>query len=309
MPPGVLVCGNAVMDLLVRPVEAIRWDATIWVEDIERSIGGNGANTAYALAALETPVRLLSLVGVDEFGSQLIEILSRAGVDTTWTARTQSPTGVTVALVRRDGARAFLHRPGSSAEAFPDPPEFSAEITSGISRFHLANPYALPNMRRHAAETLRRAREAGLATSLDTGWDAKGQWMEVLAPCLPELGVLFVNEEESRMLTGRGAFREAARDLLRAGVETVVVKLGAEGCAVFTRAGDFRSPALPVPVMDSTGAGDCFAGGFLAALQRGASLEKAARLANAAGAASVSALGSVKGLRNFEDARRLLASL
>jgi len=76
---GVLVCGNAVMDLLVRPVESIRWDATTWVESIERSIGGNGANTAYALARLGTPARLMSLVGVDEFGSQVAEILGARG--------------------------------------------------------------------------------------------------------------------------------------------------------------------------------------------------------------------------------------
>ena len=308
MSSGVLVCGNAVMDLLVRPVESIRWDATTWVESIERSIGGNGANTAYALARLGTPARLMSLVGVDEFGSQVAEILAEAGVDTAWVARCAAPTGVTVALVRPDGARAFLHRPGSSGEAFPEAPVFPPELTAGMSRFHLANPYALPNMRRHAAVTRERARAAGLATSVDAGWDAKGEWMQVMAPALPHTGILFVNEEESRMLTGRPEYRAAAADLLCAGAQIVVVKLGCRGCAVFTRESDFHSPAVRVEVVDTTGAGDCFAAGFLSALQRGASLEEAAREANAAGAASVSALGAVSGLRDFEEIRRLAAS-
>lgn len=308
MTPGVLVCGNAVMDLLVRPVENIRWDATTWVETIERSIGGNGANTAYALARLGTPARLMSVVGEDEFGSQVIEILDAAGVDTNWVARCAAPTGVTVALVRTDGARAFLHRPGSSGEAFPEAPLFSPELTAGMSRFHLANPYALPNMRRHAAVTLERARAAGLATSVDAGWDAKGQWMEVLAPALPYTEILFVNEEESRMLTGSSEYRSAAAVLLRAGARVVVVKLGGRGCAVFTPDAELHAPAVRVEVVDTTGAGDCFAGGFLSALQHGASLEEAARIANAAGAASVSALGAVKGLRDFEEIRLLAAS-
>lgn len=308
MTPGVLVCGNAVMDLLVRPVENIRWDATTWVETIERSIGGNGANTAYALAKLGTPARLMSLVGEDEFGSQVIEILAGVGVDTSWVARCAAPTGVTVALVRPDGARAFLHRPGSSGEAFPQPPLFPPELTAGMSRFHLANPYALPNMRRHAAATLERARAAGLATSVDAGWDAKGEWMQVLAPALRHTEILFVNEEESRMLTGRSEYHTAAADLLRAGVRVVVVKLGGQGCAVFTSDAEFHAPAVRVEVVDTTGAGDCFAGGFLSALQHGASLEEAAQVANAAGAASVSALGAVKGLRDFEEIRRLAAS-
>ncbi len=132
--------------------------------------------------------------------------------------------------------------------------------------------------------------------------------MAVLGPALPHTGILFVNEEESRMLTGRATYREAAAELLRAGAGMVVVKLGGEGCAVFTPQMERHAPAARVEVVDTTGAGDCFVGGFLAALQRGASLDEAARTGNAAGAASVSALGAVKGLRDFEEIRRRLAS-
>lgn len=305
---GVLVCGNCVADLLVHPVDEIRWNATVWVQAMERSIGGNGANTAYTLAKLGVPVRLLSCVGADTYGDELLAELQRTGADVARVARSSAPTPVTIALVRSDGARAFLHRPGSSAAAFAEPPELDAATVSGCSHFHLANPYALPHMRRHAAETLKRARNTGLTTSLDTGWDAKGEWMNVLAPCMPWIDILFCNEEEANLLTGRQDWREAARALRDHEVKVVVIKRGASGCGILSEAGYGDIPAFSVPVVDTTGAGDVFAGAFLAALRRDWNLEAAARFANAAAALSVRALGSVRGLQNFEETERFAAS-
>ena len=63
---GILCSGNIVVDLLVRPVDEIRWGASIWVDDVHRSLGGNGANTAYSAAMQGTAVRLLGSVGADE---------------------------------------------------------------------------------------------------------------------------------------------------------------------------------------------------------------------------------------------------
>jgi sugar/nucleoside kinase (ribokinase family) len=83
----------------------------------------------------------------------------------------------------------------------------------------------------------------------------------------------------------------------------VVVKLGALGCAVFDAAGELRVPAFDVAVVDTTGAGDCFAGAFLAALERGLGLAEAARFANAAAALAVQQLGATAGLRSWDETR------
>src|SRR6185503_2704956 len=78
--------------------------------------------------------------------------------------------------------------------------------------------------------------------------------------------------------------REPLREL---GAGTVVVKLGGRGCAVFGAEGMLESPAFSVPVVDTTGAGDCFAGAFLAARLRARSYAEAAQFANAVGALSI----------------------
>lgn len=305
---GILCAGNIVYDILVRPVDQIRFGTTAWVDEIARNLGGNGANTSYTASMLGAKVRLLGMVGTDSFGSDVLEILKSAGVDVSTVARSAAPTATTVGLVHTDGARAFLHRPGVSREAFPAPPEFAPASAASFSHFHLGNPYALPEMRRHAGQTLAGAKAAGYRTSVDTGWDARGEWMSVLGPCLPHTDLLFVNEDEGRMLSGSDEPDRMASFFRERGAKCVAVKLGSRGCEVFSEEERFAAPAFAVEAVDSTGAGDCFVGGFLAALCAGEPLRGAANLANTAGALSIQKLGAVTGILRLEETRAWMDS-
>jgi sugar/nucleoside kinase (ribokinase family) len=177
-----------------------------------------------------------------------------------------------------------------------------------MSRYHMASLFILPRLRAHAPETLARARAAGLATSLDTNWDPQGRWLEDVRPCLPHLDLIFLNEDEARMVTGSATPEGAARCLLCAGARTAVIKLGPRGCAVYTNECEILSPAFDVDVKDTTGAGDCFVGGFLAALLDGASLAEAGRYANAVGALSVQHVGGASGIPDGVDVAEWMAS-
>ena len=296
-PRGILCCGNIVLDILVRPVEQFNWGTTTWVDSIEQNLGGNGSNTSYTLAMLGVPVRLLGMVGEDPFGEHALSILKRGGVDLSFVGRSHAATTTSVCPVSSAGNRLFMHRVGSSAEVFPEPIQFTPSMLAGMSHFHLANVFALPLMRRRAPESLQNARKAGLTTSLDTGWDARGRWLEDIEGCLPHLDLLFLNQDEARMLSGCADPDEAARRMQALGAGDVVIKLGAEGCAVFTASSVTRVAGFPVDVVDTTGAGDCFVGGFLAALSEGCGYPEAARFANAVGALSVQKLGAINGVR------------
>jgi sugar/nucleoside kinase (ribokinase family) len=155
---------------------------------------------------------------------------------------------------------------------------------------------------------LRNAREAGLTTSLDTGWDARSRWLEDIEGCLPHLDLLFLNQDEARMLSGFADPDDAARRMQALGAGDVVIKLGAEGCAVFTTNGAIRVAGFPVDVVDTTGAGDCFVGGFLAALAEGCAYPDAARFANAVGALSVQKLGAINGIRTRAETEAWILS-
>jgi sugar/nucleoside kinase (ribokinase family) len=293
----IIVAGNLVADILVRPVERIEYGFTVWVDSIEQHLGGNGANTAYTLAILGVPVRLRGAVGQDDFGDRVLVALRGVDVNLEEVDRLAQPTASTVVLVAPDGSRSFLHSPGVSREVFSQPGEF----TKGPGHFHLASIFSLPNMRKTGPETLARAKGAGWTTSLDTGHDTQGEWMGVLEPCLHNIGLLFANEAEALKISGRADVRLAAKLFLERGVNTVVIKRGADGCAIFQRDSEFWAQAIPVQTIDTTGAGDCFTGGFLAGLYKGATMEEASRLANACGALSASRMGSVAGLRGYRE--------
>ena len=288
-------------DILAAPVAEPGWGRTVWVDSIEEGVGGNGANTSYALARLGAPVRLIGTLGADEAGDRIAATLQAAGVDMAHVKRSARPTACTVVLVNHDGARALLHRPGASQDAFLEGVELTPELIAGCNWFHLANAFALPALRPRAGDLVARARRAGMSVSIDTGWDARGEWLGVLGPCLPHADLLFVNEDEARELTGLGDPVPAARALQERGARNVVVKLGAAGCVVCLGVESIASPGFEAPVVDTTGAGDCFVGGFLAALQRGLSYADAARFANAVGALSVQKLGSTTGLLGYEE--------
>ena len=300
---GVICSGNISFDILVRPVHRIEWNRTIWVDSIEQQLGGNGSNTSYTLALLGVPVKLLGMVGRDAFGDHLLTTLAGAGVELGGVGRSQAPTTATTCLVDSKGDRVFLHRLGSSAEAFAEAIDFYPALVEGMSHYHLANVFALPRLREHAAESLQRAHSAGLTTSFDTGWDASGRWLEDVASCLPHVDLLFMNHDEGRMLTGADTPHEAARKMQQLGARDVVVKMAGDGCGIFTPQATVHIPAFEVNVVDTTGAGDCFVGGFLAALHRGAAYPEAARFANAVGALSVRKLGAITGLRTYPETK------
>ena len=303
---GVVCCGNISFDMPVWPVEKFTWGTTLWVEAVEQSIGGNGGNTATALAVLGVRVRLYGCVGRDPQGDQLLAQLEGAGVETGRVTRSGLPTTCTVAIVHPSGDRLFLHRPGASTDVCAEMIRFDGG--PHYTHFHLANLYTLPVLRLEAGEVLARAHAAGLTTSLDTGWDARARWMIDLAACLPHADLMFLNESEAENLTGTTEPDAVVRELRGRGARDVAIKLGERGSIVYWDDEKYSAPAYQVKVLDTTGAGDCFAGAFLAALHRGHSYPEAARFANAVGAMSVRELGTVKGVRSFEETERWMAT-
>lgn len=199
----------------------------------------------------------------------------------------------------------FFQRVGASQSVHAGMLPFDSP--QGHSHFHLANLYSLPVIRTEAHEAMARARRAGMTTSLDTGWDARGLWLQELEPALPFVDLLFVNESEARMLTGHEMPGLIAKTLRDMGAASIALKLGERGCVVFSGDEVCEVAGHQVNVVDTTGAGDSFAGGFLSALYRGCQFSQAAKFANAVGSLSVERLGTVAGVRSYRDTEQWLA--
>ena len=308
---AVLVLGNFVVDLIGKPLDRLPEPGRLLLLDtMETHLGGNGPNTAGALARLGGDVAVGGRVGEDVHGRFLVDQLTEWGVETAVVVRdAERPTGMTLVAVNSAGERSFLHHYGANAAFGPDDVAWDHPVLGGLRHLHLASHFVLPAMDGvPAASLLREARRRGLTTSLDTAWDFEERWMEVLKPCLPHVDWFTPSHEEAARLSGRDDPAEQAAVFRDLGAREVVIKLGEQGCYAAGSWGELRLPAYDVPVRDTTGAGDCFVAGLLYQRLSGADWEAALRFANACGGLSVSAVGGVSALRPAPAVREWMRS-
>ncbi len=266
--------------------------------------GGNSINTAIALARLGVSVRVAAAIGDDRFGQFIRDRVRAEGIDDAGLVTLPgAKTSTSIVLVETTGERRFLHLRGVSA--FFSGGNLDWGQVEGSRIFHYASAFAIPAFDETSLEpALKRAHELGCLTSMNICWDVRGRWLKAVQSALAHTDFIFPNRDEGRELTGESEPAAIAAWLRGLGVKTVIVKLGAAGCYVESPQGSFTSPGFAVQPVDTTGAGDCFAAGFLAAICRGQALTLAARHANATGALATLGLGgadSAPTLAQLED--------
>jgi argininosuccinate lyase len=282
----VSVIGGVQVDLVVTPVAGLPPPGeSTFVDQMAVRVGGAGANAALAFVELGVPVRLFGAIGDDVHGRWILDELARAGLGSDLTVAGGEQTGITVACEAPGHDRSFLTLLGA-AETWDLVP---GAAVAGASLL-MCDYFCAPALRgAPTGALLARARAGGGRTYFDTAWDPAAfpaaTREEVLA--LLELADVFLpNEAEACALAGVGDPRAAARALQRASRGWVVVKLGAAGCHAAGPDGvELVEHAPAVDVADTTGAGDAFNAGLVAALASGAgwpdALRAATRLASA----------------------------
>jgi ribokinase len=240
---------------------------------IEFGYGGSAANVAAWLTVAGVRPTLVGRIGSDERGRAAEAELRAAGVDTRLAVDAERPTGTCVVLVGPDGERSMIPDPGANDRLAGD--DLPDDLLAAGAHLHVAGYALLRGGSRAAARAaIERAREEGMSVSVDPSSAA------LLSPAfLDELGgaaLLMPNVEEAAGLSGEQGAERAASALVER-VPEVVVTLGAEG-ALWTDGRSLRRvAATPASgsVLDTTGAGDAFAAGFLAARLSGARPEAA----------------------------------
>lgn len=288
----VFCVGNAVVNVLARRVETLPPPgANQGLDEVALSPGGNSINTGIALARLGISVAVAAPVGDDRLGQVVRDALKAEGInDSNVVTLRGAKTSVSVILIQDSGERRILYFHGAN-ETFSDC-HLDWKLAEGARVFFYASAFSLPAFDGPALErSLARAKQLGCLTALNTCWDIHDRWLPLIRPALAHTDVIMPNLDEGTKLTGEKEAPAIARCLRGFGVKTVVVKLGTEGSYVESPEGGFASPGFRVVARDTTGAGDCFAAGFLAALCRGEDLKQAARLANAAGALCTLGMG------------------
>ncbi len=269
------------------------------------TLGSASAIFAAGVRKLGHPTALVSSVGDDELGRFCTRELERLGVDVSYVKpRSRAGTGITLcfsgakdrAQVTYLGAIADLSRRDVPARAFRN-----------RKHLHLTS-YGLQHaLRPGFAALMREAKRRGMTVSFDPNSDLGGELAPGARRLLPLCDVVFLNELEATRFTRTTSARAALAALAEL-TPCAVVKRGARG-AVAARQGKIVSVrGLSVNVVDTTGAGDSFAAGFVSAFVGGADLATCAAWGNACGALSTRAAGGTPGQPTRAEVQRVLSA-
>lgn len=303
--PAFVVVGDWMTDIVATLPGPLR-PGSDTAADVRVLGGGAAANTAAWLAHDGHPTTFVGRIGDDLLGRAGRTELEREGVVCSVTVDPHRPSGTCIVLVHPDGERTMI--PDTGANQGLTPQDLDDALFVAGAHLHLSGYTLLVDGSRMAGlAALDRARLRGMTASVDvasvgpvadTGAARFLSWVT-------GIDLLLANESEAALLAGLPVPRpdaddatalaaaEEAASLLTTSVATVVVKLGSRGALLVDRSGvRAHAPAVPVDVVDTTGAGDAFAAGFLPAWKAGAEPAVALDLGNRSAVRVVARVGA-----------------
>lgn len=289
----VLVAGEINPDLILSdPALAVGFgQQETLVEGLALTIGSSSAIFACGAARLGLRVGFVGVVGDDLFGHFMLGAMRERGVDVTPVIVDPTRrTGLSV-ILSRGADRAILTYQGAIAAL--QAAQIGDTLLRRARHLHVASYFLQPGLQAGLPDLFRRARAAGLTTSLDTNWDPSGAWLG-LGDLLPETDVFLPNENEALAITHAASAGDALDALGRLS-RVVAIKQGERG-GIARQAGETaQAGPLPVHVVDTVGAGDTFDAGFVYGWLSGWPLRRSLQMACVCGSLSTQAAGGTDG--------------
>ncbi|MFO0902415.1 MAG: carbohydrate kinase family protein [Pirellulales bacterium] len=300
-----VVCGETCLDLVAGPLplhQPLAHRGLVPLASLEAVAGGIVPNAGIALARLGLRVAALGLVGRDPWGELIRRRLIAERLDVRDLIEVDDPSSTTLVMVGADREHTFAFRAGASQRIdrrflLDRLDRFAAARYALVGYYNL-----LPNLEADLPEVMRAIRETGCRTALDA--TNGGGSLAGLDRILPHLDLYVPSYSEAQQQTGETDPRRMLDVYRRYAPQAILgIKLGEAGALLW---GPGESPvsiaavAPPGPVVDTTGAGDSFYAGLIAALARDLPLAAAGRIAAAAGACSVTALGASAAIRDWD---------
>jgi len=253
--------------------------------------GGSAANTTVALSRLGISTGFIGVVGRDREGRLILEEMEREGVDTSCISRVEEPTGTIIALVDEEGERTMYAHPGANNELEVKEGNLKCALDSEylhMSSFVMDRSFLQQLDLLHQAEAQKISFSPGMLYS-------RHRCLLELKDFISRSEVIFLNREEAFELTG-SRYPQGARELVRMGARNVVVTLGKEGCYICSGEEELGVKGEEVKVVDTTGAGDAFAAGYMWGMIGGYEQELRGRIGNYVAARCIESIGAREGL-------------
>jgi len=300
----ILVAGEINPDLILTGDVKPKFDQIEkLIDSAALTIGSSSAIFACGAARLGLKVAFIGVCGDDVFGRFMLEEMQKRDVDiSSVIVRKDGQTGLSVILSSGVDRAILTHMGLIAALQKSDIPDALLHQTRHL---HVAAYFLQTDLQPGLPVLFRRARELGLTTSLDTNYDPSEKWIG-FDELLSVTNVFLPNEKEAVSLSGEVNI-DLAADRLGSRVDTLAVKLGAEGALGINRSQKVRVASIPVKVVDTVGAGDSFNAGFLYGYLHKWELAKALRLACVCGALSTQKAGGTEAQPALEEAMKYVS--
>lgn len=302
MAHDVSVIGLYILDVLGRPVSRIPERGNVdFIEEIRLTVAGTAGGTVIDTAKLGLKSLAVGAVGDDEKADWVLMTMQKHGIDTSAMQRIADvPTSATILNIRPNGERPALHVRGASDHFDVPPAMYDQVFDSPI--IHLGGTGLLKRLDGPASLTLlKEAKRRGRTVTFDL-IAASAETIGIVEPLLPHIDYFMPSIEEARDMSGKATPEDCAAFYLDRGAACCVFTLGGEGAYYAHRDGTrLRSPAYDIQVVDTTGCGDAFDAGFIAALHHKMDTETALRFAQASAGLVATGLGSDAGIVSFAD--------
>lgn len=288
MTPSICIVGNLNIDLMMYGFERLPgWGEEQFGTGRRAVTSGQAGYMALGAAALGAKVSIVGVVGDDEDGRFIVDDLSRNGIATSGIGVVGgAATGLTVALIRTDGERCFASDVGASASFSLAHIEQNWSIVTAAKAMAIVGLFNIPGIGLDdVGLVFSRARDAGVYTIFDPGWDTAGWPAESrtkILGVLSSVDLFLPNEDEALALTGAVDSRAALLQLSEVTGGQVVVKCGSRGSMALIDGEVLTVDARPVAGANAVGAGDLYDAALTTALQSGKDFLEAMNFASRA---------------------------
>jgi sugar/nucleoside kinase (ribokinase family) len=309
MRNDVSVIGLYILDVLGRPVVRIPERGNVdFIEEIRLTVAGTAGGTVVDTAKLGLKSLAVGAVGDDEKADWVLLTLRKHGIDVSTMQRLKDiPTSATILNIRPNGERPALHVRGASDHF--DVPQADYDLVFDAPIIHLGGTGLLRKLDGEPSLVLlKEAKRRGRTVTFDL-IAASAETIGIVKPLLPFIDYFMPSIEEARDMSGQKTPDDCARFYIDHGAQCCVFTLGGDGAYYAHRDGTrFKSPAYDIDVVDTTGCGDAFDAGFIAALHNKMDPETSVRFAQASAGLVATGLGSDAGILSRDHTLEVMKS-
>lgn len=305
----VICLGAAIVDIPLRPVSRDIFDIESYpIDDISMTVGGDAMNEATIISRLGFKTGIIAAIGDDAAGQFILRSCKKDNIDVEGiTIDPSIHTSMNIGLVTADGERTFItNRNGSLWKENIEHVNFDKMKQAKI--LSLASIFNCPLLDgKTLVKIFKAAKEEGMIITADMIMPRLNETLDDIREALSYVDYFFPNFDEACLMTNETEEEKVAEVLYGCGVKNVVMKIGKRGCYIRNAEGSMIVPACKgITAIDTIGAGDNFASGFIAGILQGKDIRECGIYANCTAAISVQYGGATAGVRNKEMVEEML---